>query len=317
MRAARLWNGRFVTSYVTVLGDIFDFGSLRSVPTWKKRHGNAGEVFACEIDGLRRGYLSVLFYCVRYSKQESVAYNPQQFLADLPEIIDDAFKRKCIQLLGLASHPAAAKIAEAVLQYQRFEQKFVTGDDVADTSFAYRALDAASVWRDWEASQQNAASQLLNTVFATCGNVDIDLEKRLKAFFHPLHHLRYHDLDEAIAETIRAPTGKRGAEIGDLIDRIYALSVRRPSWLNDSWNLDFIASNSSSAVVFYTDARDGAKGVFIRAMAADGTMRVLNKDCATPRIGVEDGGYMTICASVEQGRTPEAVVRDLLEIDLF
>jgi hypothetical protein len=124
-RALRFWQGKFLTSNISIDGSIVDFGAFRAVPNWRAAEGLAGEVFGAEIIQLRNSFLSVSSYFVKYSTEHLQNGDIRSHLAKLTLIENNSFTETCLAALGVDNNDSflRAELACLLTRYFNAQQK--------------------------------------------------------------------------------------------------------------------------------------------------------------------------------------------------
>lgn len=102
MRALRLWPSRFLSSNVTIDGEIVDFGSFRVVAGWSVAVGMTGEYFGAEIFQIKRAFLSLAWYFSKYAPGALDGYDMRELLKRLECIEKEEFLSTCFRGLGIS-----------------------------------------------------------------------------------------------------------------------------------------------------------------------------------------------------------------------
>jgi len=135
-RAMRLWQGRFLSSNLSIDGALVDFGSFRSVANWRSAHGLVGEIFGAELQSVRIALESLLFYFQKYGPRTQRLPAGKQLSEELARELDAAFIDTSLRGLGVdkARQPRAAAGLEALLwnYYRRQQSDSVEVDDDED-----------------------------------------------------------------------------------------------------------------------------------------------------------------------------------------
>lgn len=102
-RAHRLFHGDYLTSNLTVHGELLDFGAFRALPNWCKalstNHLAGG--FGDELAVLAPAVRSLNFYAGKYKEDTQYKLSDADLLKRLKENIDGAFAQECLRLLHL------------------------------------------------------------------------------------------------------------------------------------------------------------------------------------------------------------------------
>lgn len=133
-RARRLWQGRFLSSNVSIDGALVDFGSFRALPNWRRTVGLAGECFGAEAEHLRHTFISVAGYFAKYAPRALEGLDLRPFLCELAATERASFLDACLEGIGAGSScadPDARDLGESFDEYYRCQQAARTGVDVA------------------------------------------------------------------------------------------------------------------------------------------------------------------------------------------
>lgn len=101
-RAHRLWQGRFLSSNLSVDGALVDFGSFRAVANWRRAVGKPNEVFGLEAQAMAAALESLCYLFRRFASQGHPVPEPRAVLATLERRIESAFLTTALHALGTA-----------------------------------------------------------------------------------------------------------------------------------------------------------------------------------------------------------------------
>ncbi|HYJ42182.1 MAG TPA: hypothetical protein VEW08_15420 [Steroidobacteraceae bacterium] len=215
-RARRLWQGRFLSSNVSIDGALVDFGSFRAVPNWRRTIGVAGECFGAEIEQLRQTFLSVAGFFGKYAPQALTGLDPRPYLRELVALERASFLDACLSGFGAQKMSDAAPARELVAcieAYYRCQQAARTGVDVAhDCRWIHDAFTGRTAVRPGAGHEQAAEAQLLaaiRTAEASRELGDVSL-RRAAEFFRPRALLTY-DASNRRARRIERLAGRSDA----------------------------------------------------------------------------------------------------------
>ena len=215
-RALRLWQGRFLTSNVSIDGALVDFGSFRAVPNWRRTLGLAGECFGAELEQLRHGFLSVAGFFGKYAPRALAGLDPRPYLRDLAALERASFLDACLAGFGarVTSDAAPARELVACIEaYYRCQQAARTGVDVAgECRWIYDALTGRAATRPGNSHEQAAETHLLAAIrraeaSGEPGGVSV---RNAAAFFRPRALLAY-DASNRRARRIERLSGRGDA----------------------------------------------------------------------------------------------------------
>lgn len=196
-RAHRLWQGRFLSSNVSVDGALVDFGSFRAVPNWRRTVGLAGECFGAEAEHLRATFISVAGYFAKYAPQALAGLEARRYLRELAALERSSFLDACLSGLGARVHCEAAAARELVAcieDYYRCQQAARTGLDVAgEYRWIHDAFTGRRATRPGTGHELAAETRLVAAIRAAeasreLGEVSL---RRAAAFFRPRSLLTY------------------------------------------------------------------------------------------------------------------------------
>ncbi len=196
-RARRLWQGRFLSSNVSIDGALVDFGSFRAVPNWRRTIGLAGECFGGEIEQLRSTFISVAGFFGKYAPQALAGLDPRPYLRELVALERASFLDACLAGFGAQTKSDTAPARELVAgieAYYRCQQAARTGVDVAsDCRWIHDAFTGRAATRPGAAHEQAAEAQLLAAIRAAEASQELgDVSLRRAAeFFRPRALLTY------------------------------------------------------------------------------------------------------------------------------
>lgn len=278
-RARRLWQGRFLTSNLGVDGALVDFGAFRSVPSWRRCMGLAGECFGSEVDQLRRNFLSVAYYFAKYAVQPE-EWDVRGVCRNLHALEEASFVETCLHGLGVAAgdEGQAGALPSLVTALYRQEQSSRTGDSRDNLPFwLYRALtghDATGAPSVRDAELARAFLSELDGLAARGASVS---RQKARVFFEPRADLNLAAADAraaAIEQRLRR-CGDEGADITDDIAREIACALR--GWRQAPAHLEVQghATDVVSTVLVCRDLRTSRRVLWGEAPVAAGALRVL------------------------------------------
>jgi hypothetical protein len=167
-RAHRIWQGRFLSSNVSIDGALVDFGSFRAVPNWRRTVGLAGECFGAETEQLRGAFLSVASFFGKYAPQALTGLDPRPYLRELVALERASFVDACLAGFGARVKSEAAPARELVASiedYYRCQQAARTGVDVAsDCRWIHDAFSGRAATRPAGSREQAAEARLLEAI---------------------------------------------------------------------------------------------------------------------------------------------------------
>jgi hypothetical protein len=169
-RAHRLWQGRFLSSNVSIDGALVDFGSFRAVPNWRRTVGLAGEFFGTEMEQVRHVFLSVAGFFGKYAPQALAGLDPRPYLRELAALERASFLDACLAGFGARATSDAEPARELVAcieAYHRCQQAARTGVDVAgDCRWIHDAFTGRAATRPGAGHEQAAEARLLAAIRA-------------------------------------------------------------------------------------------------------------------------------------------------------
>jgi hypothetical protein len=98
-RAHRLWQGRFLSSNVSVDGALLDFGSFRSVPSWRRAIGEPGEAFGGEESDFLPMIYAQCFYFKKFAPPAHALREPKDLFSNVVRQLREAFAEGCIEAM--------------------------------------------------------------------------------------------------------------------------------------------------------------------------------------------------------------------------
>ena len=215
-RARRLWQGRFLSSNVSIDGALVDFGSFRAVPNWRRTIGVAGECFGAEIEQVRQTFLSVAGYFGKYAPQALAGLDPRPYLRELAALERASFLDTCLAGFGaqtMSDSARAHELAACIEAYYRCQQAARTGVDVADSCrWIHDAFTGRAAARPGAGHEQAAEAKLVAAIRAAeasrkLGGVSL---RKAAEFFRPRALLTY-DASNRRARRIERLAGRSDA----------------------------------------------------------------------------------------------------------
>jgi hypothetical protein len=215
-RARRLWQGRFLSSNVSIDGALVDFGSFRAVPNWRRTVGLAGECFGAEIGQVCQTFLSVAGFFGKYAPQALAGLDTRPYLRELAALERASFLDACLAGFGARTTSDAAPARELVAcieAYYRCQQAARTGVDVAgDCRWIHDAFTGRVASRSGAGHERAAEERLLAAIRAAeasraLGGVSL---RNAAAFFRPRALLTY-DASSRRARRIERLAGRGDA----------------------------------------------------------------------------------------------------------
>jgi hypothetical protein len=264
-RALRLWQGRFLSSNVTVEGALVDFGAFRSVPNWSRCHGLAGEYFGGELGQLKRAFLSVAYYATKYADETSRPLEVRQTLNVLEHVERCAFTRASLDALGVTPNSRGADgLSDLILEYFEQQQREVTGDGLGGRAMeAYTILEGGTEKLDSPARAADIALVIIRALRRLHGANENLAMSRARAFFEPRRVLNWAASERTLASAGRAlKSATPGDGLSRIINRQIAASRRYWQHVPGEELLGHVTDASSS--LLYT--RDLGSGK-VRALA--------------------------------------------------
>jgi hypothetical protein len=286
-RARRLWQGRFLSSNVSINGALVDFGSFRALSNWRRTIGVAGECFGTEMDQLRRAFLSVAGYFGKYAPEQLSDLDPRAYLRELIQVEHAAFLDSCFSGCGVTAREGsgAQRLAACIDAYYHCQQAARIGVNVGDSSrWIYDALveragtrPANSVERvveaDVLAAIRNAAPE------AKQGGAGL---QKAREFFRPRGLLSYFALDRRARRIERLVAGRADAArmVRDYIASELAFNLYRTRFTPSQLLPLSAACDVHTSIVLCEDSNRQARTFWVEAAARGGNAYVLN--CEVP-----------------------------------
>ncbi len=278
-RARRLWQGRFLTSNLGVDGALVDFGAFRSVPSWRRCMGLAGECFGSEVNQLRRNFLSVAYYFAKYAAQPE-EWDVRAICRNLHELEDASFVETCLHGLGLAAQDQgqAGALPSLLRALYRQEQSSRTGDSRDNQPFwLYRLLAGHDAARAPASRDAELARALLSELDGLAARGATVSRQKAKLFFEPRA-----DLNLAAADARAAAIEQRLRRCGDGSPSIAADIEREIAGALRNWRrapahleVERHATDLVSTILVCRDLRTDQRVLWGEAPVAAGELRVL------------------------------------------
>lgn len=205
-RARRLWQGRFLSSNLSIDGAFIDFGAFRTVPSWRKCVGLAGECFGAEVKQLRLAFTSVLYYFARYSEEGDLDFDFDLFYRELEKIEEAAFMTACLTGLGVPPHRFGPQpVLQGLLSAYYQQQQAIPEGDGADgpASAVHALLSEAPAGGGGAGGERILAGQLLRELNRLRAAGLPVSPTRTRAFFEPRRQLNYATSVAAVAQLER------------------------------------------------------------------------------------------------------------------
>lgn len=196
-RAHRLWMGKWISSNVSIDGQVADFGSFRTVPTWHRRVGMSGEVFGSELGQLRRAFLSVLYYVTKFGGMSAEQFNVSEFVDALALVERRSFLETCLNSLGANSPTERSALEDPLVRLYDLQQALRTGDDVSD-AFWLHALVSGHPSRKATHMEEEISCNLLTIVEDLEHSGSTVTVSALAAFLEPRDRFQYIPFDKSL-----------------------------------------------------------------------------------------------------------------------
>jgi hypothetical protein len=233
--AHRLWQGRFLTSNISVTGALLDFGSFRAVPSWRRFVGLPEETFGLEHHYLQIAWRSVISSFRKYSQDPRTL--PWEFNVSFQRDIEEAFAAATREALALPEDQQTSSRVVSVLHAYALEQQRQVV-----------AINQRSAWRmPWIGDLEEVGlgpcttrseSELLREITSLLGSSEEDeqpagraLRPALKRWTIPRRDLYYERsslLLRRVARRLRHDGNRGPALLKMLITLILSRSIR--SW---------------------------------------------------------------------------------------
>jgi hypothetical protein len=285
-RAQRLWQGRFLSSNLSIDGAFVDFGAFRATPNWRRCVGLAGEVFGTEIGQLRRAFASVLYYYAKYSTADELGFEVKPFYAELAQIEDRAFLDGCLAGLGVPRDrfQGQSALEGLLLAYYRQQQATPMGDSADGDPFSiYELLCGRRSLRAAPGADRVIAEQLIAEL-DRLERAGLPVSRsRTRAFFEPRRLLNYATSVAAASDLERRLDG--AADPADLVGRHieaqYSASIR--AWRAVPAELEVLrqATDIASAVLVCRDLRSGELELRMQGPEIGGRLHLLGRTFET------------------------------------
>lgn len=196
-RAHRLWMGKWLSSNVSVDGQLADFGSFRTVPTWHRRVGMSGETFGSELDQLKRAFLSVLYYVTKSGGESAERFDVREFVAALTLLEHRSFVGTCLDSLGANTPIERSALEKPIRLLYDNQQTLRTGDDVSDAFWLHGLLSGHSL-RKTTHQEETVSRDLLKTVETFEQSGSTVTVSALSTFLEPRDRFQYVPFDKAL-----------------------------------------------------------------------------------------------------------------------
>jgi len=121
-RALRLWQGRLLSSNISIDGALVDFGAFRSVANWRCLTGRLGEEFGNEGAFFDTAAKSLSFYFTKYSLNKERVPGSESLLSIFNEATQSGFFDCCAKSLGL-SNKYKENILQSIQNYYAVQQE--------------------------------------------------------------------------------------------------------------------------------------------------------------------------------------------------
>jgi hypothetical protein len=215
-RARRLWQGRFLSSNVSIDGALVDFGSFRALPNWRRTIGVAGECFGAEMEQLRRAFLSVAAYFGKYAPRHLDGLDPRAYLRELAQVEHAAFLDSCFAGCGVGDRgdSAARALAAAFDAYYHCQQGGRIGVDVAASSrWIYDAFVPRAGRPPANERECGVEQSLLDAIRAAAPSTSLDdaCFHKARDYFKPRSLLTYEASDRRARRIERLVAGRADA----------------------------------------------------------------------------------------------------------
>lgn len=123
--AHRLFHGGYFSSNITIDGELVDFGSFRSLPSWQRAFTVSSTApFGNELDALSPMISSLAFYFAKYGDSSNQIHDLREIQSHLVRTAQSAFGRACIDAMGASdrSETEQAEILRVISEYFRYQQ---------------------------------------------------------------------------------------------------------------------------------------------------------------------------------------------------
>ncbi len=280
-RAHRLWQGRFLSSNMSVDGAMVDFGSFRAVANWRRAFGAPGESFGNETAHLRAAVESLCFYFKKFGRSGAPVPGAKLLLADLERATDKAFRDTAIDALGIdrSSSPQAAADLEQLVwaYYQRQQRETVAVDDANHLRLKWvyellRRERPIALRATHQPKEAVALARFLRDELPNSGPPPVSLATA-RRWFRPRLHMLYNVAARGARLRADRLTGESHTDVGNISRYIATqLSRNRRHWPLLPRHLDVLGQVSAGycAALYCRDRNSGESAVWLEGrMAAD------------------------------------------------
>ncbi len=294
-RAWRLWQGRFLSSNLSMDGALIDFGAFRAVPSWRKCIGLAGECFGTEVKQLRIAFTSVLYYFAKYSEAGDLDFDFNLVYKELAAIEDAAFMTACLEGLGVPPDrfgPQPELQALLSAYYQR-QQAIAEGDgaDGAPSSIYTRLSQGR--WSGAGAGSEQRLAERLLCELERLQSAGLPVSPtRTRAFFEPRRQLNYATSMAAATELEQQLT--EAADHAALVDRFieeqYSASIRKWPSLPVEFEVLEQATDIASAALVCRNLMTGELVLHVEGPVLDDALWALGRRLETEALEIIRSG---------------------------
>ena len=280
-RAYRLWQGRFLTSNLSIDGAYVDFGAFRSVPSWRKRIGLAGEAFGSEIKQLRAGFISVLYYYAKYSNGDDLHFEVAPFFRQLPAFEKRGFLDACLHGLGIDTELSGnqPRLEGLIAAYYDQEQRIVESDGPdCEASTIFKLLSGIDCDDRCGSEVQLARNLMMELDRLELAGLPVS-RSRSAAFFGPRNSLNYATLKAEISGfLVRLDYhGDIEEAVTRFIEAQFCTAIRRWSNLAPELEVLQVATDVASTILVCNDLAEKQIVLHLEGPLLDNKILVLGQ----------------------------------------
>ncbi len=213
-RALRLWQGRLLTSNLSIDGAMVDFGAFCSIPTWQRAVRSTYVGFGDEERYFGWAVTSLGHFFQKYGPKRFRLPPRASFLAELSELCQESFVRTNLAALippqAGAAETDLARVRELLLEYFDLQQSIRVDHDTATGSPWISTLAERPGWDGCGdgGAHDRLASALLQALASCAGEADQDASRRrIRRWFRPRPEIEHYRLTCDVAALVETLTG--------------------------------------------------------------------------------------------------------------
>ena len=283
-RALRLWQGRFLSSNLSIDGAMVDFGAFCATPTWRRAVRSTYVGFGDEARYIGWAVTSLGHFFQKYGPRRHHLPPRTPFLAELDDLCQASFVR--INLSGLIAPQAGGtaadrdRVRDLLLEYFDMQQSTRVDYDTTAGSPWIGALAERTTWDGHGdgGAHDRLAGALLRAV-ATCAGDTDHARRRIRRWFQPRPEIEHYRLSCDVSALIEALTGT-GADI-DRVRRFISsrISANRRYFPELPQHFDILSYQSQEHAQSWScaDPADDRPVTLIEAVSVDGGLAVFDQ----------------------------------------